>query len=244
MATHIGRRLLTTSTIRHRGSKRRRRIGRIHSLAIDLPKRTDCPMPYCPFGGFFRLGTRVVFCRGGAHDLPGRRFLHSECARGNVWSRRKDSVRIAGRTWPTPPGPGTPYLLLTASPIGKNQIGRGRPPDISYKGESMNRRMAMYAGTIALALMARHAGLQSGLNRIRRPPDSTMGKGATSTPKESPSFDKKTDLTGGKQGIPEEYADTPRSTGELVEMKTVNISMPPSMAPTERDRQNPAGDER
>ncbi|HNI17078.1 MAG: PRC-barrel domain-containing protein [Nitrospira sp.] len=85
----------------------------------------------------------------------------------------------------------------------------------------MNRRMAMYAGTIALALMTgTPAFSQVSTGSGAPPPDSTMGKGAgTSTPKESPSFDKKTDLTGGKQGIPEEYADTPVRQGKLVEMK-------------------------
>lgn len=85
----------------------------------------------------------------------------------------------------------------------------------------MNRRMAMYAGTIALALMAgTPAFSQVSTGSGAPPPDSTMGKGAgTSTPKESTAVDKKTDLTGGKQGIPEEYADTPVRQGHLVEMK-------------------------
>ncbi len=85
----------------------------------------------------------------------------------------------------------------------------------------MNRRTAMYAGTIALALMAgTPAFSQVSTGSGAPPPDSTMGKGAgTSTPKESPSFDKKTDLTGGQQGVPEEYADTPVRQGKLVEMK-------------------------
>ncbi len=85
----------------------------------------------------------------------------------------------------------------------------------------MNRRTAVYAGTIALALMASApAYSQVSTGSGAPPPDSTMGKGAgTSTPKESPSFDKKTDLTGGKQGIPEEYADTPVRQGKLEEVK-------------------------
>jgi len=76
--------------------------------------------------------------------------------------------------------------------------------------------MAMYAGTIALALMTgTPAFSQVSTGSGAPPPDSTMGKGAgTSTPKESPSFDKKTDLTGGKQGVPEEYADTPVRQGK------------------------------
>ena len=85
----------------------------------------------------------------------------------------------------------------------------------------MNHRMAIYAGTIALALMAGSPAFsQVSTGSGAPPPDSTMGKGAgTSTPKESPSFYKKTDLTGGKQGIPEEYADTPVRQGKLIEMK-------------------------
>ena len=47
-----------------------------------------------------------------------------------------------------------------------------------------------------------------------------MGKGAgTSTPTETLQPDKKTDLTGGKQGVPEEYADTPVRQGKLEEEK-------------------------
>lgn len=47
--------------------------------------------------------------------------------------------------------------------------------------------------------------------------DSTMGKGAgTGTPTEPPKVDTKTDLTGGKQGVPEGYADTPVRQGKLV----------------------------
>ncbi len=85
----------------------------------------------------------------------------------------------------------------------------------------MNRRMAIYAGTIALALMAgAPAYSQVSTGSGAPPPDSTMGKGAgTSTPKEATTVDKKTDLTGGKPGIPEEYADTPVRQGKLEEVK-------------------------
>ncbi len=85
----------------------------------------------------------------------------------------------------------------------------------------MNRRMAIYAGTIALALMAgAPAYSQVSTSSGAPPPDSTMGKGAgTSTPKEATTVDKKTDLTGGKPGIPEEYADTPVRQGKLEEVK-------------------------
>lgn len=51
-------------------------------------------------------------------------------------------------------------------------------------------------------------------------PDSTMGKGAgTSTPKESTKADNRTDLTGGQEGVPENYADTPVRQGKLVEAR-------------------------
>ncbi len=85
----------------------------------------------------------------------------------------------------------------------------------------MNRRMAIYAGTIALALMAGAPAYSQVSTGSGAPlPDSTMGKGAgTSTPKEATTVDKKTDLTGGKPGIPEEYADTPVRQGKLEEVK-------------------------
>lgn len=75
----------------------------------------------------------------------------------------------------------------------------------------MKRHVAIYAGTIAFALATGAPAFSQ---------DSTMGKGAgTGTPTEGITPDKKTDLTGGKAGIPEEYADTPVRQGKLIEMK-------------------------
>ncbi len=83
----------------------------------------------------------------------------------------------------------------------------------------MTRQIVIYAGTIALVLATGTPGFSQG-SMDGGSPDSTMGKGAgTGTPTEPPKTDKRTDLTGGKPGIPEEYADTPVRQGKLVEMK-------------------------
>lgn len=76
----------------------------------------------------------------------------------------------------------------------------------------MNRRIAVYAGTIALLLGAAAPGFTEPTG------SSTMGSGSTQ-PTQPVVPDKKTDLTGGKSGIPEEYSDTPVRQGKLVEMK-------------------------
>jgi sporulation protein YlmC with PRC-barrel domain len=76
----------------------------------------------------------------------------------------------------------------------------------------MNRRMAMYAGTIALVLGVAAPAFTEPTG------SSTMGSGSTQ-PSQPVVPDKKTDLTGGKSGIPEEYVDTPVRQGKLVEMK-------------------------
>ena len=76
----------------------------------------------------------------------------------------------------------------------------------------MTRHLAIYAGTIALLLSA-------GTPAFSEPTgSSTIGSGSTS-PSGGVHPDKKTDLTGGKSGIPEEYADTPVRQGKLEEVK-------------------------
>jgi hypothetical protein len=83
----------------------------------------------------------------------------------------------------------------------------------------MKRNVIMYAGTIAFILAASSPGFCRDAT-IDDKPDSTMGKGAgTGTPTEPPKVDKKTDLTGGQQGVPEGYADTPVRQGKLVEAR-------------------------
>jgi len=72
--------------------------------------------------------------------------------------------------------------------------------------------MSIYAGTIALLLAA-------GTPAFSEPTgSSTMGSGSA-TPTQPVHPDKKTDLTGGASGIPEEYADTPVRQGKLEEVK-------------------------
>lgn len=83
----------------------------------------------------------------------------------------------------------------------------------------MNRHAIMYAGTIAFVLVMGGPGFAQNAMTGEKP-DSTMGKGAgTGTPAEPPTIDKKTDLTGGQQGVPDGYADTPVRQGKLVEAK-------------------------
>lgn len=76
----------------------------------------------------------------------------------------------------------------------------------------MTRHIAIYAGTIAVLLAT------SGPVMSEPSGSSTMGSGS-STPTQPVIPDKKTDLTGGKSGVPEEYADTPVRQGKLEEMK-------------------------
>lgn len=85
----------------------------------------------------------------------------------------------------------------------------------------MKRHVAIYAGTIALALATGAPVFsQVSTGSGSPPPDSTMGKGAgTGTPTDATKADKRTDLTGGKEGVPEEYADTPVRQGKLIEVK-------------------------
>lgn len=76
----------------------------------------------------------------------------------------------------------------------------------------MTRQMAIYAGTIAFVFA-------TGVPAFSEPSgSSTMGAGGSS-PTQPVVPDKKTDLTGGKSGIPEEYADTPVRQGKLEEVK-------------------------
>lgn len=85
----------------------------------------------------------------------------------------------------------------------------------------MTRTMTIYAGTIAFVLAtATPSFSQVSTGSGAPPPDSTMGKGAgMGSPSEATKVDKKTDLTGGRQGVPEEYADTPVRQGKLIELK-------------------------
>lgn len=83
----------------------------------------------------------------------------------------------------------------------------------------MKQHIMVYAGTLALALAFAGPGYSQDSTAGNKP-DSTMGKGAgTGAPTEPPKTDKKTDLTGGQQGVPEGYADTPVRQGKLVEAK-------------------------
>lgn len=84
----------------------------------------------------------------------------------------------------------------------------------------MTRQIAIYAGTIAVALtIATPSFSQVSTGSGAPPPDSTMGKGAgTGSPTDAMKTDKKTDLTGGQQGVPDSYADTPVRQGKLIEV--------------------------
>jgi len=84
----------------------------------------------------------------------------------------------------------------------------------------MTRTIAIYAGTIAFALATAVPSFsQVSTGSDAPPPDSTMGKGAgTGSPTEATKSDKKTDLTGGQQGVPDGYADTPVRQGKLIEV--------------------------
>lgn len=85
----------------------------------------------------------------------------------------------------------------------------------------MKRHLVIYTGTLAFVLtMGPTAFSQVSTGAGGGPPDSTMGKGAGSgAPTESTKPDKRTDLTGGQQGVPEGYADTSVRQGKLIEMK-------------------------
>lgn len=74
----------------------------------------------------------------------------------------------------------------------------------------MTRKMAIYAGTIALALTTAVPAFSEPTG------SSTMGGGSTPTQPVTP--DKSTDLTGGQQGVPDGYADTPVRQGKLIEV--------------------------
>lgn len=76
----------------------------------------------------------------------------------------------------------------------------------------MTRHIALYAGTIAWLLSAGAPAFSESSG------SSTMGSGSTQ-PSQPVVPDKKTDLTGGKSGVPEEYADTPVRQGKLEEVK-------------------------
>jgi sporulation protein YlmC with PRC-barrel domain len=76
----------------------------------------------------------------------------------------------------------------------------------------MTHHLAIYAGSIALLLGAGTLALSEPTG------SSTMGSGS-SQPSQPVVPDKKTDLTGGKSGVPQEYADTPVRQGKLEEVK-------------------------
>jgi hypothetical protein len=76
----------------------------------------------------------------------------------------------------------------------------------------MTHHTVVYAGTIALLLGA-------GTPAFSEPTgSSTMGSGSAQ-PSQPMTPDKKTDLSGGKSGVPEEYADTPVRQGKLEEVE-------------------------
>ena len=75
MATYIGRRLLTASTIEGTASSKRgrRRSGRIHSLMIGLEKDGCLSITVLRRG--FRIGDLLFALPWGAHDLSGGDFF-------------------------------------------------------------------------------------------------------------------------------------------------------------------------
>jgi len=75
----------------------------------------------------------------------------------------------------------------------------------------MTRQIAIYAGTIAFLLAT------SGPVMSEPTGSSTIGSGST-TPTQPITPDKKTDLTGGQQGVPDAYSDTPVRQGRLIEV--------------------------
>ena len=83
----------------------------------------------------------------------------------------------------------------------------------------MTRTMAIYAGTIAFALatavpsFSQFSPVRVLLRRIRR-----WEKGLEQAVQRKPRSDKKIDLTGGQQGVPDAYADTPVRQGKLTEV--------------------------
>ena len=76
----------------------------------------------------------------------------------------------------------------------------------------MTHHLVVYAGTIALLLGAGSPAFSEPTG------SSTMGSGSAQ-PSQPMVPDKKTDLSGGKSGVPEEYADTPVRQGKLEEVK-------------------------
>lgn len=82
------------------------------------------------------------------------------------------------------------------------------------------KKLNMFVATIgALSMLGGVAYGQMSTGNPDAKPDSTMGKGAgTGTPGESTKpHDKKTDLTGGQTGVPEEYSTTPVRQGKLID---------------------------
>lgn len=73
-----------------------------------------------------------------------------------------------------------------------------------------NYRMWMVVAASALVLVNGHAFADS--------PNTSSPMGGVTSPDNVPK-DKRTDLTGGQQGIPDEYANTPVRQGSLTEVK-------------------------
>lgn len=86
MALKTGRRLLSASTIEGTPVQNQagEDLGEINELMIDLEKGRIA-YAVLSFGGFLGLGDKLfALPLGGAGDIGGRRFLHSECAKGKV----------------------------------------------------------------------------------------------------------------------------------------------------------------
>jgi hypothetical protein len=84
------------------------------------------------------------------------------------------------------------------------------------------KRQVMYAGMISTVLSAALVGTvfaASPTTDTPSAPDSTMkGAGSGSSAGTTAPQDKRTDLTGGAQGVPDEYATTPVRQGKLREV--------------------------
>lgn len=81
------------------------------------------------------------------------------------------------------------------------------------------KRHIIYAGVISAVISTALLGTAFAEPPTDQPPDSTMkGTGSDSPKGTQKPIDKHTDLTGGQQGIPDEYATTPVRQGKLREM--------------------------
>ena len=81
------------------------------------------------------------------------------------------------------------------------------------------KRHIIYAGVISAVISTALLGTAFAEPPTDAPPDSTMkGTGSDSPKGTTKPADKRTDLTGGQTGIPDEYATTPVRQGKLQEM--------------------------